>query len=136
MGRAPAGYSYEHSQGSRDQAIVPKEKAKRVKQAFLLWANEGLSNTGIANKISTAGMKVSNKRLTQIFRNPFYCGYISHSHLLGQIAKGKHEPIISREVFLKANDMLSRVAYGFKHQDKILILLSRILRDVRDANFQ
>jgi site-specific DNA recombinase len=118
IGCTPIGYSYDHSNGKKNQTIVFSDRAELIRKAFHLKATEGLTNTEISIKLSTPKVRLSNKRLTEIFRNPFYCGYISHCHLDGQLVKGKHQPLITKEIFLKANDMLSRVAYGFKHQDK------------------
>jgi site-specific DNA recombinase len=118
IGYPPAGYSYDHVRGAKEQRIVINEKGRLIRQAFLLKAQQGLTNTEIAHKISTSDLKVTNKRLTKILRNPFYCGYISHELLDGELAKGKHKPLVSETIFLKANDMLKRVNYGYKQLDK------------------
>jgi hypothetical protein len=77
---------------------------------------QGLSNTEIATKLHGLGLRINKKRLSDLFRNPFYCGYISHSLLDGQVIKGTHWPLISDEVFLRANDMLKKNAIGYKHK--------------------
>ena len=118
IGCTPLGYSYDRSSGGKGQRIVPNEKAKLIRRAFLLKANEGITNTEISTILSKRGERLSNNRLTEILRNPFYCGYLAHSHLAGEVVKGRHEPLLSKEIFLKANDMLSRIAYGYKHVDK------------------
>jgi site-specific DNA recombinase len=118
IGCPPAGYSYDRPGGGKDQRIVINERGKLIRQAFMLKANEGLSNLEIAERISTATERVSHKRVGEFLRNPFYCGYIAHNFLEGELAKGKHEPLISEAVFLKANDVLKRVAFGYKHYER------------------
>ncbi len=114
----PTGYSYNRNWREGQQRTFLNEKAELIRQAFLLKVKKGLSNTEIAHRISRVGMKISKKRLTEILRNPFYCGYISHSLLQGEIVKGNHKPIVSEEVFFKANDLLKKNPYGYKHLDK------------------
>lgn len=118
IGYPPAGYSYDHTGGGKEQRIIINKKGRLIRQAFLLKVNEGLSNTEIADRISGIAEKITNKRLTDIFRNPFYCGYISHNLLDGELSKGKHERLVSEEIFLRANDMLKKVAYGYKQQER------------------
>jgi len=43
-----------------------------------------------------------------MFRNPFYCGLISITTLQGKIVVGKHEKLISQELFLSVNDLLTK----------------------------
>ena len=118
IGYPPSGYSYDRSGGGKEQRIVINERGNQIKQAFLLKASKGLTNTEIAEITSRMGERLTNNRLTEILRNPFYCGYISHNLLEGEMVKGKHEPLISEEIFLQANDLLKKNAYGYKHLDK------------------
>ena len=98
MGRPPIGYR--RSDG-KDRQIEFDENAEFVARIFLLKASETLSNTEISRQMATMGFNVSNKILTNMLRNPFYCGYISHKMLDGKIIKGNHEPLITEEIFLK-----------------------------------
>ena len=111
-GVAPLGYCYGHREGSRN--IIPGEKGNLIARAFQMKV-EGLSNTEISARLNKLGLRLDKKRLSELFRNPFYCGYIAHSLLDGQVIKGKHEPLISEELFLRANDMLKKNAFGYKH---------------------
>jgi hypothetical protein len=85
-----------------------------LRKAFLWKANEDLSNIEIIRRLETYGMKISLKRMGDILINPFYCGMLSHSLLEGEIIEGKHEKIISKEIFLKANGEKGNVAHGYK----------------------
>ncbi len=114
----PLGYSYNPNWKEGGQRVVINIKAQLIKQAFILKVSEGLTNTEVAYRLSRIGFPISKKRLTEILRNPFYCGYIAHGLLQGEIVKGNHKPIVSEEIFLKANDLLKKNAYGYKHMDK------------------
>ena len=52
--------------------------------------------------------------MSDYFRNPFYCGLIVSSHIPGEIVKGKHPTIVSKDDFLKTNDLLNKRGYGEK----------------------
>lgn len=55
------------------------------------------------------------QKLSKIFRNPFFYGYITNQLIDGKVVKGIHEPIFSEEVFLKVNGLLNT---GYKHQNE------------------
>ena len=112
-GVAPLGYAYGLIDGARK--IIAGERGMLIVRAFEMKV-QGLSNTEVALKLNSLGLRINKKRLSELFRNPFYCGYISHSLLDGQVIKGMHDPLISEEVFLRANDMLKKNAFGYKHE--------------------
>jgi hypothetical protein len=49
-----------------------------------------------------------------MWKNPFYCGLITNSLLDGKIIEGNHEPLVSKEVFLKVNHINTRRTKGYK----------------------
>jgi site-specific DNA recombinase len=55
---------------------------------------EGLTNTEVAAKLYQPGLRLDKKRLSKLFRNPFYCGYIAHSLMEGEVIKDKHYQMI------------------------------------------
>ena len=113
VGVAPKGYSYDHSSNSREQKIVINADGRYVMKIFELKAFDKLSNTQICEVINKMGFKITMQRLCEMLRNPFYCGLISHNLLNGQVAKGKHPPIISEEIFLQANELMKKNAKNF-----------------------
>jgi len=118
VGGAPVGYSYDRSD-SRVQRIVPNEQGKLIHKAFEMKVHEKLSNTEIAERLWKRGLKLSRKRISEILRNPFYCGFLSHSLLEGQVVKGNHEPIVSEKVFFHANEIIKESKAnlsGYKHK--------------------
>jgi hypothetical protein len=111
--KAPLGYSHIH-EASREKRIVINEQGKLIRKAFHWKANENITNVEIANRLSKLGLKLSKQRLTDIFRNPFYCGIIVTRLLEGEIIQGKHPKIVSEEIFHLVNDLLSKNNHGYR----------------------
>jgi site-specific DNA recombinase len=101
MGKCPLGYK--HVGFKKNQKLEINEVGEIIKKAFLLKAEQGLTNTEISQRCKAWGRFIHEKRLFDIFKNPFYCGYIRNRLLGDEIIKGKHEPLISEDVFLKVN---------------------------------
>jgi site-specific DNA recombinase len=59
-------------------------------------------------------MKIINQSMSGTFKNPFYCGLMAHNLLEGKLVNGNHEKLISKEIFLKVNDVQSNNAHGYK----------------------
>jgi site-specific DNA recombinase len=118
-GGTPLGYSYDRSGGKGHQKVVPNEKGRLIAQGFEMKV-KGLSSTEIAVTLNSLGLKVDKKRLSEIFRNPFYCGYLSHNLLNGEVIKGNHDALISEDTFYAANDMLKKNSSGYKQEAKNL----------------
>ncbi|MCU0431806.1 MAG: recombinase family protein, partial [Cytophagaceae bacterium] len=111
-GRQPFGYDSININGVRK--IVVNEKGKLVRKAFEWKANEGIPNTEIQARLKSMGLKIHKQLLTRIFNNPFYCGLISHNFLDGELIEGSHDPLVSKELFLKANNMSMSSHNGWK----------------------
>ncbi|MES2398099.1 MAG: recombinase family protein [Bacteroidota bacterium] len=103
MGKAPHGYK--HVGFNKNQKLEITAAGEVIRKAFYLKAEHGLSNTEISQRCKAFGHFIHEKRLSVIFKNPFYCGYIKNKLLGDEITKGKHEPLISEEVFLKVNNI-------------------------------
>jgi site-specific DNA recombinase len=99
--KVPEGY--ESIIRNKTKQIALNKKAKFVRKAFKMKANERLSNAEIAKYLLKKGYKISSGKLSKIFANPFYCGLISHSLLDGKIVRGKHPAIVSSALFLQIN---------------------------------
>lgn len=94
----PIGYSTSSTPG----IPVPNKDAEFIKKAFEL-KELGYSHDIIVNLLKKEGFKINIKRLTDIFKNPFYCGYVTSSLIDGEVVKGRFEPIISEDQFLNIN---------------------------------
>lgn len=108
IGHAPTGYSF--LKGASSQTIIINEKGPLVKQAFIFRAN-GMTYEQIVGKLKVLGLNMPKQTLTDIFRNPFYCGFLSHNLLHGEVVKGKHPALIDEDLFLRANELKQTDGY-------------------------
>lgn len=111
LGNCPIGYKYLQGGKGKVQVIGFSDKAPFIKQAFE-WRAMGLTFEQIAEKLKPHGIRLPKQTLTKLFQNPFYCGLIAHNFLDGELAKGKHEALISEELFMRVNKQ--RKTDGFK----------------------
>lgn len=117
MGVLPLGYKFDRSHGTKEQKIILNDDAPLIRKAFIMKLH-GATHQEIADAISAKGLKLTVKRLTVTLRNPFYCGYVSHNMLEGQLVKGKQPTLLSEEMFLQVNDVLTKNSQGYKHTDR------------------
>ncbi|WP_103071875.1 recombinase family protein [Aquimarina sediminis] len=115
MGVAPLGYKNARNK-QNIPIIVPNENANYIEKIFSWKVNQNLSNVEIIDKLKLQGLTIYKQRLTDIFRNPTYCGLLSHSLLDGKVVKGNHQPIISKEMFLRANGIQSKNYQNYSHK--------------------
>ena len=101
----PLGYDIVRTSGKKQ--IVVNATGKLIRKAFYWKANDRLTTEEIRRKIADNGVRISSQRMSEIFRNPFYCGLIVHNMLDGHIVEGKHEKMISHELFLRVNGILA-----------------------------
>ena len=107
-GYAPLGYkNIADEKGNRIIVVDPKQ-APLVQLAFDLYIQGG-HGVGTINDIlydkgfrSRAGKKLAESKMYELIQNPFYIGKFRYAK---QMYDGKHEPIISQEIF----DMAQRV---------------------------
>ncbi|MBW7467839.1 recombinase family protein [Pontibacter aydingkolensis] len=112
VGKIPMGY--DKVIVGKEVILKPNKTGKLVRLAFQLKAEQGLSNTDILKRLKAQGLILYNQTLTKLFRNPFYCGLISHGLLEdGEVVEGQHEPLITRQMFLKVNGLQAQNAHGY-----------------------
>lgn len=104
--KPPKGYDIIVINGKR--SIVVNKEGELIRKAFLWLYYEKLPQSEILIKLEALGFKTSKQNLSRMFRNPFYCGLISITTLQGKIVVGKHEKLISQELFLLVNDLLDK----------------------------
>lgn len=100
--KQPFGY-----QRLNTKTIVPEENsAKFVQRAFELFAEGNISLDKLRFKLHEEGFIYKQETpvmvksmINKILKNPFYIGEFEYS---GRKYKGVHEPIVSRELFYKA----------------------------------
>lgn len=134
VGSAPP-YGYTRQKIGKDWIlIINEEEAQYVRIAFDMYANKGFGANAIANRLNQLGATTKNGNLfrvttiRQMLINEVYCGWITYKRkptvkVLENgkvvkkrrrvkeyiIVKGKHAPIISQELFDKAQAQKSKV---------------------------
>ena len=104
----PRGYENKKvHQRAVDADIKINKEGKLLKKAFAWKAKEKYTNAEIVRRLNLEGMKINEKRFHEMLKNPFYCGLLVCKMLPGEVIEGKHEPIVSRENFLKINSVES-----------------------------
>ena len=121
---APYGYRFEYDKNGKRQLVIDEDKAAIVKEIFALY----VSNYGsyrIKVYLDTIGVKTNSDKpftehaIRRILKNSIYCGYVSWNKVKRKgtksvnnskddiiYAKGKHQPIISEDMFKLAKNML------------------------------
>ncbi len=105
-GRTPYGYT-------RDEGLLVPDpvKAPVVRRIFQLYAEGKLGTTAIARTLEAEGASALRKHgwspnaLQLILANPAYRGLVRWN---GEIHAGLHEPLIDKETFEKAQEILRR----------------------------
>ncbi len=104
LGKAPIGYLNVRDKDKRG-IIVPDENKKHyIKQAFELYATGLFSLEGVGRELAKYGFvnkfgkHYPKKRIEDILKNPVYMGKIQYE---GELYDGKHEPIVSQELFYR-----------------------------------
>ena len=106
----PRGYSNAKKyHRAVDWDIIVTAEGELLRKAFQWRAKNTYSSADIVRKLNLLGMKIDERRLHEIFKNPFYCGILITKMLPDQVILGKHEAIVSQEDFIKINTPESKV---------------------------
>lgn len=116
VGKAPRGYDQKTTK--KQQTITINKEGEFIKKAFEWKANEKLTNQEIIQRLAKLGYHITKQKLSEVLKNPFYCGKMVHNFLNGEVVNGNHPPIISEETFLKVNEVLSLKYTGGYEQKK------------------
>ena len=104
---------YDRKKVGREHIITVNEDGKKLRNAFIWKATEGMSDIVICERLRAMGLDVDRKHLNKIFQNVFYVGYIRHNLLGNEIVKGKHEALIDEATFNKINGISNA---GYEHK--------------------
>ena len=124
---APRGYDQKTTKAK--QTIIINAEGEFIRRAFHWKAEQKLTSEEIRKKLKTLGFIIETRKLSELLRNPFYCGWMSYKSLKGEVLKGKHPAIVSEEIFLKANEVLKENhsrGYEITHENEYLPLLGTI----------
>ena len=111
-----ASYGYERPEGQKIQTIH-KEEAKIVREMFDWYVNEGVTLMEVGKRLNLRGVptklgsKWTSGAVKNVIKNNNLVGEVRHHYLdetRAYTVKGQHEPIISRELFDKAQYRLSK----------------------------
>lgn len=114
-GMAPLGYINQKRMDKKCQIIPDPDRAHVIKQMFEKVAFEGWSGRKVYNWLRfdlnfyTRGKKpLTLSGVYRIFDMPIYYGPFEYPRNSGQWYQGSHEPLITKELFDKAQDRLKR----------------------------
>lgn len=114
-GVAPVGYSNAKHADKKCQAVVDPVRAPVIKQIFEKAVNEKWSGRRIhqwlkfdLNFTSRANKNMTLSSVYLVLQNPFYYGVFEYPEKSGNWYQGKHQPLITKEMFDKAQEQLKR----------------------------
>ncbi len=103
----PRGYINLNKGKTVEQQIVMSEEGKIIQKAFIWKAEQQMRNSEIIKRLSKLNVKIDERRLGEMFANPFYCGVIVSKMIPDQVVQGNHQPMISKDVFLRVNNVVT-----------------------------
>jgi site-specific DNA recombinase len=107
MGTAPKGYS--NFRDGKNSTLIRNEKAPLIIESFERMASGAYSADEVRKWLYSKGVKMTKNNFPIIIRNQVYIGKIHVKEYKDNpevYAKGLHEPLISEELFYRANDVL------------------------------
>jgi len=109
-GVAPLGYKNILTNNRISEIVLDEERAPIVKQMFIRVAEQGHSGRTLKKWLDTIGFATKNNkplclgRIYGTLNNPFYYGDFEYH---GEIFKGRHQPLISKQIWDKAQQQLT-----------------------------
>lgn len=122
--KAPIGYDHYGPRVkngrflSQKQRIIVNETGKTLREAWKWKISGYYSDVQILGKLATLGIDLDAKKISAMWRNPFYCG-INTNKLAGEPVKGKWEPLVSVEDFMKVQQILQKNPSGYQHKKEV-----------------
>ena len=107
-GWAPVGYLNNPKTRMID---IDKNKAPKIKRLFELYATGEYTLKSLANWCKekelrgNLGKEIAVSNVQKILNNPFYIGLMKYK---GEIFEGQHEPLISKKLFDKCQEVMSK----------------------------
>ncbi|GAA4100498.1 recombinase family protein [Mucilaginibacter panaciglaebae] len=124
--KSPLGYDKVHDPGNKYKKSVINEKGQLIKQAFRLKL-DGYNNTYIQLWLKKRGLDLHRQKLTDIFKNPFYCGVNIHAVINNEPVIGNQEPMITQEEHFKIIGINSDFLKTHKTEDDHFPLKSTLV---------
>jgi site-specific DNA recombinase len=125
--KPPVGYDI--VKVNNERSIVVNETGQLIKKMFLWKAKERLPNIEIQKKLKGYKLNYNLRRINEILANPFYCGRLAHKALEGEVVEGKHEKLISEQIFLEVNNICAEKKLGLNtKKERPEISLKRFMK--------
>jgi DNA invertase Pin-like site-specific DNA recombinase len=104
----PRGY-VNLNKGSKavNQQIVLNDEGKLLRKAFHWKAEQQMRNCEIVERLAELGLKIDERCLSETFANPYYCGVIVSKLTPNRVHAGRHEAMVSKDLFLKVNNVVA-----------------------------
>ena len=105
---APVGYLNDPRNKS---VVVDKKRASLIRKAFELYAQDNSRLEDISDFLAQQGItsrdnkNLKRDRISFILSNPFYVGLFRYA---GEIHEGKHQPVVSKKIFDKVQEILKQ----------------------------
>ena len=113
-GTAPTGYLNENRTDRKGYILVDHQRAPFIRQMFEKVGEQHLSGRQVytwlkdQNFKTKGGKHLSFSNVYLILKNSFYSGVVEYPFGSGKWYTGKHTPIITKELFEKVQERLSR----------------------------
>lgn len=122
---APLGYlNQRYAPRGSKTVLVDPVRAPIIQEMFEKVVYEGVTGRALLRFLNRErGLKTRKEKpltlsmLYKILENPFYCGEFEYPRGSGKLYKGGHDPIISKELFLKCRERMTvgpKIPYGTK----------------------
>ena len=91
--------------------VIDEKTAPLIKKMFEMYSTGNYSVVGLEDEMyklglrSVAGNKVLQSRIYELLQDPFYCGKMKWN---GEVYPAKHEALITKDLFEKAQTILKR----------------------------
>lgn len=130
-------YGFGKVRGDRGYVLVPNEETPIVQMIFNKFVYEGYSLADLRHYLKNNGIhpqrtdEWNNAIIKKILTNKCYLGYInynSRSVTTRQCYEGKHEPIIDKETFEKAQAKLALTSHKTKFTTELKNPLASLVR--------
>jgi site-specific DNA recombinase len=108
MGSAPKGYKRSHDENNRP-CIVPGKDVEMVRWIFEQMATGVYHIDELRKIVNSKGFKIERNGFWWLLRSPVYIGKVSvaaYKDEPAQVVQGKHEPIISENLFYAVQEVL------------------------------
>ncbi len=135
VNRPPLGYEPDREKGKG--YVRFSKHAPAIKRAFEMRGKEHATIEKVQQWLHGNGIKIHRRNLVRMLANPFYIGLIA-SPLLNEneIVQGLHKPLISEELFLKANGKINNGGYKVKKENDELPLKTFLKCDHCGSNMR